>query len=427
MKTEQMFNLLGRVDLALVEDAASAFDAGAAAAGRRKAGKHGLFPKRWMNIAACLALIAGVIFAARCLILRFGGLPGQTIIDMTDRSGGSSLSGSHKPEAPPLPWEGCFTFRAYTSRGCFTPGVPVVIHIEAAVTGDMLTEGELRLTVDGASPDFILSCAALSADGDTIRLGHPGRRYTKESPLCFDLTLTPTWDKDDWANGKISLSLLYIPDDPQRFVEQVEGTRHMDFREGWQDALFADNVLRLASSVLYYAADRVETRVRASSSAMGLLNDMLIAHYRCMAISGREFSRIFYEDAYRGSICAAVHSVMPDTKSVRYTYQSRNIRYDGTQYIQSDGMYDLYSRISALYDAGDFDSPACRDLSRQLACLALADMRDRGVITQAEYASEAAYLAECDSVGGFEPAFPMGLDGLGHRVVQKYRDTHTEP
>ena len=428
MKPEQMFDLIGRADPALAEDAAAAFESGNAGAAKRR----GPFPKRWMNIAACLVLIAGVIFAARCLTLRFGGLPGVTVTDTTAKKKSVRLPGtSYKPEAEPLPWDGCYTFKAYTSRGCFAPGKPVVVHVEVAVTGDRLTDGDLMLMVTGASDDFTLSCASLPTDGDSIRIGRLGRQYTAMDPFRFDVVLTPTWD--DWASGELGISLRYVPDDPQGFIERAEASGRMSSREGWQEALFGDDSLRLTNQTLYYAADRVETRVRAESSAMGLLNDMLIAHYRSMAISGKEFSRVFYEEAYRDHVCAAVHSTMPDRQAVRYTYQSRNIRYESQPYIASADMYALSQEINR-YLAGETSpgetTPGEEEVSavcRRLAELCLADMRDRGVITGEEYAAERAYLDTGVAVDVFEPAFPMGLDGLGHSVVQKNRDTHREP
>ncbi|MCQ2430576.1 MAG: hypothetical protein MJ192_09625 [Clostridia bacterium] len=423
MKPETMLDLLSGIDLSLVEDAADAYESGNA--GSLK--KRGPFPKRWMNIAACLLLAAGVIFAARCLVLRFGGLPGQTVTDTTAKEKTIRLPGtSYEPSEPPLPWDGCYTFKAYTSRGCFAPGKPVVIHVELSVGGDWLTDGELLLMVIGASDDFTLSCPALPVDGDTIRIGRPGLRYTEKDPMTFDIILIPEWD--DWVSGVLSVSLRYVPDDPQQFIERAEASNGMEYREGWQEALFKDDTLRLTYQDLYYAADRVETRVRAESSAMGLLNDMLIAHYRSMAISGKEFSRIFYEEAYRDHVCAAVHSTMPEQKAVRYTYQSRNIRYESKQYIASEEMYALSREINQ-YHAGE-TSPGKGEypaMCRRLADLCLADMRERGVITEAEYEAELAYLNTGVDVDVFEPGFPMGLDGLDHSVVQKHRDTHGEP
>lgn len=354
--------------------------------------------------AAAIAAAIGVIFGARCLILRFGALPAVTIADSNKENKVKNPFPGQEPEMLPLPWAGDYSFRLFSGTGSFAPGKPVNLKAELTVEGDWLTDGTVLLTVNGAEKDFSLSCTGAEADGNVLR------PVMNDGSASMELTFTPLWN--DHASGMISFGLSFVPSDPDAFFARLSASYFDAYPEIWKES----GTVSLRTDETYYAADGVETRIRASSSAMGLMNDMLIAHYRSFAITGKEFSRIWYEEELRDCVCVSVVSYSEANGTVRYQYLSPTVRYE------SD-FVSVWEMVGLSHAILDTESAAEEEvLTRRLMDMVLSDMWARGVITEAEYETERS-LAAVRKVGIWEPAFPMGLDGLAG-VVQKYRYTH---
>ncbi|MCQ2425559.1 MAG: hypothetical protein MJ070_05385 [Lachnospiraceae bacterium] len=354
--------------------------------------------------AAAIAVAVGVIFGARCLILRFGALPGVTIADSNKENKVKNPFPGQEPEMLPLPWAGDYSIRLFSGTGSFAPGKPVILKAELSVEGDWLTDGTVLLTVNGAEKDFSLSCTGAGADGNVLR------PVMNDGSASMELTFTPLWN--DHASGKISFGLSFVPSDPDAFFARLSASYSDAYPEIWKES----GTVSLRTDETYYAADGVETRIRASSSAMGLMNDMLIAHYRSFAITGKEFSRIWYEEELRDCVCVSVVSYSEANGTVRYQYLSPTVRYE-SDFVP---VWEMVGLSHAILDAESAEEEEV--LTRRLMDMVLSDMRARGVISDAEYETERS-LAEVRKVGFWEPGFPMGLDGLAH-VVQKYRYTH---
>lgn len=379
--------------------------------------------KRFGILAACLALLIGAYFPVRNAVIIGQYKSGAVFVD-TEQKGSLLSVGAHKPEAPPLPWDDTLYLKGEVTTRSYEPGQAVELSFEVGLKNDYPGAGSLRLTVK--APDFDIAVEGYECEDGVLTIDHATpERYSAEQPLTIKVVLTPAYE-EAYTMGTISLSVAFVPDDGQALTDKIEESDVPLHYDGWQTAFFEDGALRLGSAALDYAADMVELRLDTSvRGAVDVWEIMIGQHYKLRKISAVQLADMYYDYAYRDVISASVTSYMNEEHTVRFCYESKNIRYESTEYLDIPEMWELYEKVQS-FENGDWDaynSPECLAARRDLAEYILLYMREQGIITAEEYESEALWMAQVEKIGNYGVGFDQNLAPC-KRVLQKYMYTH---
>lgn len=379
--------------------------------------------KRIGIVAACIAIVIGAYFPIRNAVYVLPYTSGATFVD-TEQKKPSFSFGAQTPETLHLPWDDTLYLKGKVETKRYKPGEEIELLFEVGLKNDYPGDGSLRLTIK--APNFDIAVEGHACDNGVLTIDNATpERYSAEQPLSLKVILTPNY-AEDYAMGTISLSVGFVPDDMQGLMDKIAASHVPDANEQWQTAFFENGALRLGSTGLDYAADMVELRLDTSPRGATDVWEMMIGqHYKMRKISGRELADMYYHWAYRDRISASVTSYMTEEHTVRFSYESKNIRYECNEYLDIPEMWRLYEKVQAFED-GDWDafnSPECYAARRELAEYILLYIKEQGIITAEEYESEAAWMAQVTNVGNYGVGFDQNLAPYS-RVLRKYMYTH---
>ncbi len=379
-------------------------------------------------VAASLAILIGAYFPIRNAVITGRYRDGEVFAD-TEQKGSSVIIGAQSPSAPPLPWADTLYLKGEVETRSYEPDEEITLLFEIAMKNDYLGVGNLRLVLKAA--DFDVRFEGVTGEGNEILLEDAAPdKYSSAQPLKFKAVLTPKYT-EAFAMGTISLSVRFEPDDEQALLNKIAESNLPSYNENWQNAFFEQgNTLRLSlllgSTRLDYAADMVELRLDSSvRGATDKWEIMIADHYKMRKISGEELSDMYCAWAYRDRINASVESYMTVEHTVRFSYMSKNIRYRSNEYVDAPEVWELYEKVRAfeMGDWRDYDSAEANAARRELAEYILLYMKEQGIITEQEYDSEAAWMAQVREVGNFGMGFDQNIARYSD-VIQKYMYTH---
>jgi hypothetical protein len=111
---------------------------------------------------------------------------------------------------------------------------------------------------------------------------------------------------------------------------------------------------------------------------------------------------------------------MEAEKTLKFEYISKNIRYEKTEFISNDEIWEISQEI------WNYDHPGeLPEKQMKRAQLFLEYMLETGVITEAEYKNELIWLSEASTVGNMQAAYPGKIGDYAHKL-RKYIYTHRD-
>ncbi len=412
MKAEKFSMALGEINETYIAEAIN----------YKKNRKTMLF-KRVCTFVACFALIIGIVFSARHLLLLAAAPNGLTLLDTNPKKG--FIFGTTKPEPPPKYWDDSFYAKVFTKKGTYKPDDSFELSFELGLTNDKLGAGNLIIEIDSAEFTVESSMGEIK-NGSLIIENFTAESYTKESPLRFALTFTSNFSKD-WARGAVKITFRFLFDDAEAFCLEADDhmKKNLPWIENWHAQFIENGSIVLEGESFSYAMDGVSLWIGARGDM--LLERMLMNHYDTWRIDGKEFMRIYYEYLYSDNIFASVTSYREEDKTFRFEYISKNIRYEKTEMIHDDEIWALFEEIHAIEENTPLlERPlALAEKRMEMAKLILSYMYEHGVITEEEYASEQIWLSEASTVGNMQAAYPGKIGDYAHKL-RKYIYTHKD-
>ncbi|MBQ9748156.1 MAG: hypothetical protein IJV98_05165 [Clostridia bacterium] len=387
MKGEYFSEVLGTVGERYVTDAIGY---------RRKRSTR--LMQRFGALASCIALLLTVSFFCRYLFLLASRPDGFVLLD-TER-GGTLGFGTGDVSMPPTYWENSLYARMYTREGTYETGEPFTVHFVLGLADMRLGAGDLVLRVDAKGLGAVSTSLGEIRDGTLVIPDFVMANYSKEEPLELTVTVTPD-DRETWTSGTVRFSLYFRFDDAERFLSAADGymSSHWYGDRPWHEYMMRDGMLSLGSRSISYADDGVE--LWTCAGAGGILERMLMNHYDTWRIDGKTFMTIYYEHLYHDRVYASVSAYREEDRTFRFSYISKNIRYEQTEFISDPVIWELYTEICALRDGSPMISepPELLGMYRQMAEEILRYMRDDGILTEAEYREELAWFCEVEHIG----------------------------
>ncbi len=283
-------------------------------------------------------------------------------------------------DKPSLSWTDVLAYSLRIEKSVYTPSELPIMDFGYGLTNNTLGNGTLKISID--TGDFTTTVQTEITVDDFTYSKHSGREANKLSiPLIHP--------KED-SFGTIQIAVLFYPSE----VESSEYAKYL-----------SDGALPVGAVSLSYVVNEYET-VFSQTSAADLFEIRLVRLYETGIIDAKEFADRYFAFIYGDTVCASVSSVKQDG-SYNFCYRSKNIRYDSP-----------YITDPAIKNA--MDSPDERLIVR----LALEQMLLSGVITQSEYETELAWVAEVRYAGMYDIAFDQNVAKYAHKVLQKNMYTH---
>lgn len=322
------------------------------------------------------------------------------------------------PSAPPLPWADTLFLEATAEKTSYAPGEPVRLYLQIGVANDYLGEGDLRVSIK--APDFDVAVKDYACEAGSVIIEN-----VEERIYSLWITLTPNYE-EAYAMGTITLSVAFVPDDVNAFMDKIEASDVPENYYDWQTIFWENDALRLGSTSVDYAADQVELIL--DSAPMGAVDTweiMIARHYEEGKITAREFADMYYHWFYRNHIYASIDVYREQEQTVRFSYMSQNIRYVQLEMIDDPQMWALYENVRAFEEGSwqDHNSPEANAARRALAEYILLYMREQGIITAQEYESESAFMAAMERVGSSSVGYDQNIAPYA-RKIEKYMYTH---
>ena len=393
-------------------------------------------------VAACLILLIGAYFPIRHFL---GGTvppdvdpydpidpddpddpikPDDDPVDVGPKDPIDLGFGAHDPSAPPRPWDDALQLSGQAEDAAVAPGQKIVLYVQVGVKGDYLGTGDLRLTVK--APDFDVSVEGyLCEDGVVTIEDAVSTDASAEQVISLRITLTPSYE-ESYAMGTISLSVAFVSDDVGALKDKIAASDVPEHYYDWQAIFFEGDALRLGSTAVDYAADKVELIL--DTKPMGAVDTweiMIARHYTEGKITVEEFANMYYHWAYRDRIFASISSYMNATHTMQFAYMSQRIRYAPKEYVEDAQMWALYEKVQA-FDMGSWEdrqSAEAEAARRELAEYILLYMKEQGIITPEEYESERALMAATKNVGNWSVGYDQNIAPYA-RKIEKYMYTH---
>lgn len=317
------------------------------------------------------------------------------------------------PSAPPLPWADTLFLEATAEKTSYAPGEPVRLYLQIGVANDYLGEGDLRVSIK--APDFDVEVKDYAYKEGSVIIEN-----VEERIYSLWITLTPNYE-EAYAMGTITLSVAFVPDDANAFMDKIEASDVPENYYDWQTIFWENGALWLGSTSVDYAADQVELIL--DSTPMGAVDTweiMIARHYEEGKITTREFADMYYHWSYRNHIYASIDVYREQEQTVRFSYMSQNIRYAQLEMIDDPQMWALYENVRAIDDRNSTEAKAaCRALAEYI----LLYMREQGIITVQEYESESAFMAAMERVGSSSGGYDQNIAPYA-RKIEKYMYTH---
>ncbi len=390
--------------------------------------------------AACLAILIGAYFPIRHFL---GGTlppdvnpydptidpddsakPGDDPVDIGPKEPIDLGFGAYSPSAPPRPWDDALQLSGQAEDSTFAPGEKIVLNVQVGVKGHYLGKGDLRLTVK--APDFDVSVEGYACEDGVVTIeGAVSGEASAEQMLSLKITLTPSYE-EAYAMGTITLSVAFMPNDVGALKDKIAASDVPEHYYDWQAIFFDGDALRLGSTAVDYAADKVELILdTAPMGAVDTWEIMIARHYKTGKISAEEFANMYYHWAFRNHIYASVSSYRPSDQTMRFSYMSQRIRYAPTDYVDDAQMWALYEKVQAFEKGSweDHNSAEADAARRELGEYILRYMKEQGVITPEEYESEAAFMAVTENVGNWSIGYDQNIAPYA-RKIEKYMYTH---
>ena len=410
MKRSAISDALGKMDTRYIDEALL-----------YQRSRKGVVLRRFGAFAAALILAVGILYSTRFVSMIFSVPRGFTLIEAES----SHNWGASSPDVPPTYWENSLYAKVYTKKGSYKPQESMELRFLLGLTDNRLGEGDLIVRIEGE--EFVIeSPLGEVRNGELVIEDFTSCAYTQEDPLAFSLILTPHFAKD-WARGIVKISFYFRFDDEERFISEANDymERHWYREEAWHEYTIHSGMLRLEAVKFDYASDGVSLWI--SKHGNMLLSRMLMYHYDTWQISGKELMRIYYEYLYEDTIYAAIDAYREETHEFKFSYISKNIRYEKTEMIRNEAVWALSEEIWEMQSQpiNEQYPPEREEKERQLARMILDHMYDSGVITEAEYQNELEWMAQATHVGVASVAY-SGKMGDYARRLRKYIVTHTD-
>ena len=332
--------------------------------------------------------------------------------------------GAHEPSAPPRPWDDALQLRWQAENATLAPGKKIVLNVQIGVKSNYLGKGDLRLTVK--APDFDISVAGYICEEGVVMIEDAvGGDTSAEQMLSLKITLMPSYE-ESYAMGSISLSVAFVSDDVGALKGKIAASDVPEHYHDWQTVFFDGDALRLGSTALNYAADKVEMILSTEqTSAVDTWEVMIARHYAEDKITAEEFANMYYHWAYRNHIFASINVYRNDTHVMRFAYKSQRIRYAPTDYVDDAQMWALFQKVQT-FEKGSWEdrqSAEAEAARRELAEYILLYMKEQGVITPEEYECEVAFMAATERVGNSTVGYDQNIAPYA-REIEKYMYTH---
>ncbi|MBQ8403461.1 MAG: hypothetical protein IJX55_03425 [Clostridia bacterium] len=410
MKAEKISQALGEIDEKYIEEAEN-----------YKRSKKSVIARQFLRVAACFALVLGILFSGRFAYYLAQAPTAFTMVNTHKKQSFGGAFGASKPSVPPTYWEKALYAKVYSKKGTYKPNESFELYFELGMTKN-LGAGDLIIEIDGG--DFATESSFGEIENGVLVIeDFTVESYSKEEPLCFKLVFTPEF-AEEWASGRVQLSFGLAFDDVEEFIA-LAGEYMNQFpssHPNWKENYLDGNFLSLTSANFDYACDGVELWVTDYGDI--LLEKMLMNHYNTLRINKRDFMRIYYEYLYSDNVFASVTQYMQEEKTFKFEYISKNIRYEKTEFISDEEIWALHEEIDAMTE--NFQRPPeLAEKQMEMAHLLLEYMFETGVITRAEYEAELVWLSEVSTVGNMQAAYPGKIGDYANNF-RKYIYTHKD-
>ena len=324
----------------------------------------------------------------------------------------------HARTAPSLylPWDDSLYAVGTVDSGIDAGGESIPLSFTVGLNDRALPDGDLRISI--ITDDFIAtsSGAVLENNAYVIKDFFSSDKY-KSNTADFTVYLSPDFS-DGWAVGEIHVSAQYIPHDMKAFMEEMGD--YLEYSLG----LVEDDFLYLYTGGLAYAADSAETWMKRGSSYGDVFNDISKYHYEKGMISTKEMAEFHFGYKQMDKVNTYVYDYDETAHTMKIGYFSENIRYAMIDcQITDEELEEAILSHESFWNENHY-MPAKRGTDVALRILEI--MRERGVISEAEYLTELDLIEASKGVyadlSKAKDPFPVS----GYPEVHALRFTHSE-
>ena len=328
---------------------------------------------KYTGLAACVCLVV-------CLCITFirNDVPNGN--DKAESFGGSIYitEPGRNNGAPSLPWSDVLAYSLTSEKSVYLPTEQPIFTLRYGLKSDMLGNGSLKIGIHIG--DFRTTAQTEITVNDFTYPAYSGREAN-----AISIPLVPP---EDDSFGTITIGFLFYPENPEEYAGYL-----------------SDGALPIGNISLSYVKNKYEL-VLSQINAYDLFEIRLVKLYEAGTIEKKEFADRYFAFVYRDTVCASV-SVINSDGSYCFFYRSKNIRYDSP-----------YITDPEIKNAMDSENESL------IVRLALNYLLTSGVITQTEYDSELAWIAEAKHVGMYDIVFDQNVAKYAHKVLQKNMYTH---
>lgn len=288
-----------------------------------------------------------------------------------------------------IPWDDSLYMLGTVDTRIYNINDSIPLNFKVGMNDSILSDGDLRITIFADEYTARMSGTSLDNNTYTIKDFFSPDAPSRDKPLEFTISLSPNFD-DIWAAGTIHVQVEFVPHDMQAFKEQMSEYPVYDIEE-----LLHDERVFLVSDEISYAADPLEIWINRGSSHGDNFNDITKYHYEKGLITTEQMAECFFEYKQHNSVNVYVYYHDETTHSMNIGYFSKNIRYASTYSLTDSELEEAILAHEAFWYENHYH-PAKGGLA--VAERILEIMRERGVITEAEYYAELNELENAKGV-----------------------------
>jgi hypothetical protein len=301
----------------------------------------------------------------------------------------SSIMPATAPLPPPTPWDNSLSLNGSIDSGIIDAGEKIKLDFTLRANNSALGKGDLHIVLN-KTDDFILEKDGVALENNTYVIPDFFESGLYSDTLSFSLTMSANFEHGV-ALGCAYLSALFVPDDPQAFVDSMSAQSvFYNF-----DNILNDGYLPLGNGALNYCADSVETWLSSLRSYGTVFSIMSSYHYEGGLITAEEMLRLCCDLEYNNVVQSYICDYNEDDHSMYIGYYSKNIRYEGSHRI-TDSRLEEEMREHDDFWITEHYMPAKGGLGITVRILEI--MKAEGVITEDEFNREIKLLDEVMAV-----------------------------